>query len=42
VGVDAIWKALAMLQVQRAVEWERIQGNPVKASASRAAGAAGP
>jgi integrase len=33
VGVDAIRKALAMLQgiLQRAVEWERIQGNPVKA-----------
>jgi excisionase family DNA binding protein len=30
---DAIRKALAMLQgiLQRAVEWERIQGNPVKA-----------
>src|SRR3954471_13021131 len=33
VGRDAIRKALAMLQgiLQRAVEWERIQGNPVKA-----------
>jgi integrase len=33
VGTDAIRKALAMLQgiLQRAVEWERIHGNPVKA-----------
>jgi site-specific recombinase XerC len=33
VGRDAIRKAMAMLQgiLQRAVEWERIQGNPVKA-----------
>ena len=32
-GTDAIGKALAMLQgiLQRAVEWQRIHGNPVKA-----------
>jgi hypothetical protein len=38
VGTDAIRKAVAMLQgiLRRAVEWERIHGNPVKAFASRA------